>query len=222
MCACINIYIHVYIICRLYCAVISHDIILLAAVAPYSVVVTDEFEFSLDEIIVDTFVLCGTVIPHELNAIIILDLVCQPHIYTAHRYLYVYQAQKAALHIFELVVNIITNKSESQLRKIGISFSLLITWHTWSSVLHSCYSSPYIHMYIIYRNRHMLSFDLSIPIWYSVCLCICMWACLVTGIYLPKHIVYICVKIFHRFRMLTTNIYCNRIHLFWAYFGSPC
>ena len=39
-----------------------------------------------------------------------LDRVCQPH--TASRYLYIYQAQAVALHIFEMEVNIITGNGK--------------------------------------------------------------------------------------------------------------
>ena len=50
--------------------------------------------------------ICGTVTAPQQDAIVLLDRVCQPHIYTPHRYLYIYPTQAAPMHIFEFEFNI--------------------------------------------------------------------------------------------------------------------
>ena len=88
------------------------------AVAPYFIVVSDTHYTSLDQTTVNSLPSCGTVTAPRLNAIVMLDRVCQPH--TASRYLYIYQAQAVALQIFEVEVNIIPEKGKNFVH---------ISWH---------------------------------------------------------------------------------------------
>ena len=74
-------------------------------IAPYFMVVSDTHYTSLNQTTVDSLPLCGTVIAPLLNAIVMLDRVCQPH--TASQYLYIYQAQPVAMQIFEVKIKII-------------------------------------------------------------------------------------------------------------------
>ena len=80
--------------------------------AAYIVVVSDSSYASLNADLVGTMPRCGAVTPPVIDTIVLLDRVCQPHIYSRHQYLYVYQTQRAGMHVFELEVNIVTNMSK--------------------------------------------------------------------------------------------------------------
>ena len=87
-------------------------------ISVYIVALSNTSNASLDQTTLDIMPQCGTVIPPVLGAIIALDLVCQPHIYTWRRYLYICQAQEPSLHIFELEVNIITEISRYNRKRL--------------------------------------------------------------------------------------------------------
>ena len=80
--------------------------------AAYIVVVSDSSYASLNADLVGTMPRCGTITPPVIDTIVLMDLVCQPHIYSRHQYLYLYQTQRAGMHVFELEVNIVTNMSK--------------------------------------------------------------------------------------------------------------
>ena len=95
----------------------------IVALAPYIIAMSDTQHSSLYQSTLDTLPICGNVTPPTLYAIIIIETVCHPHIYDWRQYFYIYQASAAALHIFEVEVNFISESSKffftEQINKTG-------------------------------------------------------------------------------------------------------